>query len=63
MMTQGRIVGIKRCKDQFKSSDYYYMWTSNFLMTDFNEKLNKIKNGERPFQDPVFDIIDQLIKL
>lgn len=45
---------------QFKESAYYYMWI--FDMTpQFDEAMAKIQSGKRPYEDPVFDIIDDLI--
>ena len=46
---------------QFKSPYYYFMWTFSNLDKDFNEALLKINKKERPFQDPVFDILDDFI--
>lgn len=46
---------------QFKTSYYYYMWPFNNINKDFDEALIKIKAGDRPFEDPVFDILDNLI--
>ncbi len=47
--------------EQFKTVNYYFMWPFKFLMTDFDEDLNKIQKSERPFEDPVFDMIDEFI--
>lgn len=44
----------------FKDSSYYYMWPFD-LRAEFDEAVNKIKNGERPFEDPIFDIMDELV--
>lgn len=46
---------------QFKDSSYYFMWPFNNLQKDFDEGVTKIKEGKRPFEDPVFDILDKLI--
>lgn len=46
---------------QFKGVYYYFMWPFNTLDKDFNNAIIKISNDERPFQDPVFDILDDLI--
>lgn len=46
---------------QFKSSSYYFMWPFNNLEKEFDDAMVKIKNGERPFEDPIFDILDELM--
>lgn len=46
---------------QFKDSSYYFMWPFSNLQKDFDLAVNKIKAGERPFEDPVFDILDELL--
>lgn len=47
---------------QFTSSAYYFMWTfKSSLQAQFEDAINKINSGGRPFEDPVFDIIDNLI--
>jgi hypothetical protein len=46
---------------QFTGSYYYFMWPFNNLNKEFDECMNKIKAGGRPFEDPVFDILDDLI--
>jgi len=37
------------------------MWIFPGLKKDFNSALDKIEAGERPFEDPIFDILDDLI--
>jgi hypothetical protein len=49
--------------EQFKAANYYFMWPLKFLMTDFDEGLNKIQKGERPFEDTVFDMLDEIVAL
>lgn len=49
--------------EQFKTANYYFMWPFKFFMTDFDEGLNKIQKGERPFEDKVFDMLDEIIAL
>lgn len=46
---------------QFKDSSYYFMWPFGNLQKDFDDAVNKIKDGQRPYEDPVFDILDDLI--
>jgi hypothetical protein len=45
----------------FKDSSYYFMWTFSNIDKDFDAAVVKIQAGQRPFEDPVFDIIDNLI--
>jgi len=45
----------------FNNSSYYFMWPFDNLRKDFDDGVAKIKNGKRPFEDPVFNIIDDLI--
>lgn len=45
----------------FKNSDYYFMWPFKSVDSQFNEATVKINNNQRPFEDPVFDILDRLI--
>lgn len=47
--------------DQFKGPNYYFMWPFNNLQKDFDQAVVKIQAGERPFEDPVFNILDELI--
>lgn len=46
---------------QFKNSGYYYMWLFSNLDAQFATALAAVKNNERPYVDPVFDVIDQII--
>lgn len=46
----------------FKNSDYYFMWIFG-LKNEFEDSLNKINNGEKPFEDPeIFNILDKIIE-
>lgn len=47
---------------QFRHKSYYFMWPFKSLDQEFEQAVTKIKAGERPFEDPVFDILDDLIK-
>ncbi len=47
--------------NNFKGPSYYFMWPFPGLKKDFDAALIKIKDGQRPFEDPIFDIIDDLI--
>jgi hypothetical protein len=46
---------------EFKSSSYYFMWVFPSINTRFNEAVIKIQSGKRPYEDPIFDIIDNLL--
>lgn len=46
---------------QFKDSSYYFMWPLSNIQKDFDEAVAKIQAGQRPYDDPVFDILDDLI--
>lgn len=45
----------------FKDSSYYFMWPFGNLQQEFDAGVDKIKAGQRPYEDPVFDILDDLI--
>jgi len=47
---------------EFKSSSYYFMWVFPNINTQFNEAVVKIQSGKRPYEDPIFNIIDDLIE-
>ena len=47
---------------QFKHTSYYFMWPFPSLNDEFEQAVVKIKAGQRPFEDPLFDILDDLIK-
>lgn len=47
--------------NQFKGPYYYYMWPFSNLEKDFSEAIIKIQAGQRPFEDSMFDILDDLI--
>jgi hypothetical protein len=46
---------------QFKDSSYYFMWPFSNLDKEFDQAVDKIKAGQRPFDDKVFDTLDELI--
>lgn len=48
-------------ENQFKGSYYYFMWPFKGLNKEFDEAIKKIKVGQRPFEDSVFDILDDLV--
>lgn len=45
---------------QFKNSSYYFMWIFPNLDKEFDQAVEKIKEGKRPFEDYVFNILDEL---
>lgn len=47
--------------DQFKGSFYYFMWPFNKINKDFDNAILKINSSQRPFEDPIFDILDDLV--
>jgi hypothetical protein len=49
-------------ENQFKGSYYYFMWPfSGGLNKDFDQAVEKIRADQRPFEDPVFDMLDDLV--
>lgn len=47
--------------EQFKNSFYYYMWPIFNLNKEFDAALVKAQVGQRPYQDAVFDMLDDLV--
>ena len=47
--------------DYFHGSSYYYMWPFNDINKQFDGALELAKEGKRPFEDPVFDMIEDLV--
>jgi hypothetical protein len=45
----------------FRDSSYYFMWPIHNIETDFNKALESIRLDQRPFNNPIFDILDDLI--
>ena len=45
----------------FKNANYYFMWIFKNLDNEFDLCVDKIKAGEKPYSDPVFNIIDDLL--
>lgn len=46
---------------QFKGGTYYYMWIFNDIDKKFEDAVIKIKAGQRPFEDDIFNVLDALI--
>lgn len=47
----------------FKTSNYYFMWVFKGLDKDFDDAVNKIKDGKRPYEDKVFDMIEDILSV
>jgi len=47
--------------NQFKTSAYYWMWPFKSINSEFEAAVQLIKSGKRPYEDKVFDILDQII--
>jgi hypothetical protein len=48
--------------EYFIDSSYYFMWPFTGSVTDkFNAAAQLVQDGRRPYQDPVFDILDDLV--
>ena len=46
---------------QFNESNYYWMWVFKSLEKEFDDAIIKIMDDQRPYDDEVFDLIDDLI--
>jgi len=46
---------------QFAGAYYYYMWPFNNIKKDFDQAVVKIKADQRPYDDAVFDMLDDLV--
>lgn len=52
----------KHFSKYFFDSSYYFMWPFKArIINDFNEAVKAIQDGKRPYEDPIFDILDDLI--
>lgn len=48
--------------NQFTTSAYYFMWPfQSQLKKEFDVAIEKISAGQRPFEDEIFDVLDQLM--
>ena len=45
----------------FKDSGYYFMWVFKNLDKEFANAIIKIKSGQKPYEDEVFLMIDELL--
>lgn len=46
---------------QFTGAAYYFMWPFNNLKNEFDAAVIRINNDERPYENPAFDIIDDIL--
>jgi len=46
---------------QFKGPYYYFMWPFSNLDQEFSQAIDKVNAGQRPYEDPVFDMLDDLV--
>jgi hypothetical protein len=46
---------------QFTGGSYYFMWPFSNIDADFNNAVTLIDAGQRPYSDPLFDMLDKLI--
>lgn len=49
--------------EQFKGPGYYFSWPFSSIQKDFDNAVSKIQAGQRPYDDDIFDIIDELTPL
>ena len=49
------------CLAQFKDSTYYFMWIFSDIDAEFDAALIKIENNQRPYEDKVFDMLDDIL--
>jgi hypothetical protein len=48
--------------EYFVDSSYYFMWPFKGIITaDFTQAVQNVQAGARPYQDPVFDMLDDLV--
>lgn len=52
---------VKFITRQFTGPNYYFMWIFPSIKKDFDEALIKVERGERPYQDDVFEMIDDIL--
>lgn len=46
---------------QFTGSAYYFMWPFSNLKNEFDTAVVQINNGARPYENPAFDIVDDIL--
>ena len=45
----------------FTGLSYYYMWIFSDINVEFEQAVKSVQAGQRPFDDKVFDILDELM--
>lgn len=45
----------------FKDSSYYFMWPFKNLDAEFAQAVTDVQAGKRPYDSPVFDMLDDLV--
>lgn len=48
---------------QFKNASYYFMWPFSNINSDFTKAVDAIKSGNRPYEDKLFDILDEIVSV
>lgn len=48
--------------DNFKDSSYYFMWPFKNLDKEFADAVVKVQAGQKPYEDPVFEMIDKVLE-
>ena len=49
--------------ENFKDSSYYFMWPFKNLDKTFTDGVSKIKAGQKPYEDPVFEMVDKVLEV
>lgn len=45
----------------FHGSSYYFMWPFHDINEEFDQVVDKTRIAQRPFNDPVFDMLEELV--
>lgn len=49
--------------ENFKDSSYYFMWPFKNLEKEFADAVVKVKAGQKPYEDPVFEMVDKVLEV
>ena len=52
---------VKDILSYFQGPSYYFMWPFHDINKQFSDALQKVQSGQRPYDDPIFDILDNLV--
>ena len=53
---------VNRVVKSYQNSMYYFMFPISFIIKKWLEiSVNKIKNNEKPFESPLFTLIDNIL--